>query len=172
MGVINKKEIDKDINSSSKKQAIIISPHTDDEILGCYEILKTANPIIIYTADIPPNRQEEALKLKESFDIKGQFFLKTIPTHFFTKNYTFYFPDPIYETHPLHRSMGVIGEQLGRSGLDVIFYSVNMIAPYIHEVENPNDKRDLLNKVYPSQKDLWRYENKYFLFEGYCKWIF
>jgi hypothetical protein len=47
-----------------------------------------------------------------------------------------------------------------------------MTAPYIKEVEKPEEKEELLNKVYPDQKDLWKYEKKYVLFEGYCKWIF
>ncbi len=156
-----------------EKQVIIIAPHTDDEIIGCYEVLNKLNPIIIYTdPNIPQSRKEEALKLKESVKIKGQFFLQSIPPHFFTQDFKFYFPDPIYENHPLHRSMGVVGEQMGRSGLDVCFYSVNMLAPYIHEVLNPDKKEDLLNKIYPSQKRLWEYDKKYVLFEGYCKWIF
>jgi hypothetical protein len=47
-----------------------------------------------------------------------------------------------------------------------------MNAPYIHEVNLPDDKKYLLDQVYPDQKDLWKYDYKYFLFEGYCKWVF
>ena len=88
------------------------------------------------------------------------------------KENTFYFPDPIFETHPCHRAHGAVGESFARGGFDVVFYTTNMTAPYVHEVKNPTLKDAKLSKCYPSQKDLWKYEKKYILFEGYCKWIF
>ncbi len=173
METINEIKNNKEIKSTPKKQIVIIAPHTDDEIIGCYEILKKTNPIIIYTdPNMPSYRKEESLKLKEKVKIKGQYFLQSIPSQFFTREFKFYFPDPVYENHPLHRSMGVVGEQMARSGLDVCFYSVNMLAPYIHETLNSDEKENLLNEIYSSQKELWKYDKKYVLFEGYCQWLF
>jgi len=173
---LSKEFIQKQIDNNKKQiienMTIIIAPHTDDEIIGCYDIIKNKKPIIIYAGDIDNDRRKESLKLKEHIDIGMQLFLNSIPQHFLNKNNIFYFPDPIYETHPKHRLWGNIGEQIARSGMNVIFYSTNMTAPYIHEIQKPNEKEELLNKVYPSQKDLWKYEKKYILFEGYCKWIF
>ncbi len=65
-----------------------------------------------------------------------------------------------------------MGEQLARNGFDVTFYNTLMNAPYIHECKNSDGKLALLNTVYPDQKSLWEYDHKYFLFEGYTKWIF
>jgi len=156
-----------------EKNTIIIAPHPDDEIIGCYEQLKEASQtIVIYSGDLDASRREEALKLKEHIDIKFQLFLMSLPQTFLNIQNTFYFPDPIYELHPAHRQWGTLGEQLARGGFDVVFYSTNMNAPYIHEVHHSDKKRDLLEKVYPNQKDLWKYDHKYFLFEGKCKWIF
>lgn len=167
-------------------ELIIIAPHPDDELIGCWEILKKKekSPIIIYTEEMNEIRKEETLSFKKHFTVKAQLFLKSIPPMFLKKENTFYFPDPIYETHPAHRTQGSIGESLARSGLDVIFYSTNMLAPYIHEITIPlkevfaqknrtiNPKEEILNTIYPSQKDLWKHEKKYILFEGRCKWIF
>ena len=167
-------------------ELIIIAPHPDDELIGCWEVLKKEekSPIIIYTEDVNDKRREETLELKKHYTIKAQFFLKSIPPNLLQPENTFYFPDPIYETHPAHRVQGSVGESLARSGLDVIFYSTNMTAPYIHEIKIPlkelfaqkntylNPKEEILNEVYPSQKDLWKHEKKYILFEGRCKWIF
>lgn len=160
-------------------EVIIVAPHGDDEIIGCHAILTHESnkengirPIILYTEEPTPERQEEILKLKEHVDIKAQLFLKSIPQQYFNPETLFYFPDPIYEIHPAHRVQGAIGENIGRSGLNVIFYTTNMNAPYIHETRLAKEKRELLETVYPSQKELWAFDHKYFLFEGYVKWLF
>ena len=153
---------------------IIVAPHPDDECIGCFEILtdsKNYSKIIIVYTNFDESRMKESLNLKTYTRVKHQFFNRSIPPNLLDKENTFYFPDPIYETHPAHRLQGSIGEQLLRSGFDVIFYSVNMQAPYCHEVSDPSKKETLLNNVYPSQIDLWKYDKKYILFEGRCKWI-
>lgn len=153
---------------------VIIAPHPDDEIIGCFKILnEKKNIVIIYHPDVEQKRREEALKLKEKISsVNVQLFNSNIPTSMLNKESSFYFPDPIYEIHPRHRELGMIGESIARSGLDVTFYSTIMNAPYIYEVGISNSKENLLNEVYPSQSDMWKYEKKYILFEGFCKWIF
>lgn len=151
---------------------IIIAPHPDDEVIGAYEILMKDNPIIIYDADNDSERKKEALQLKNHANIKGQFFHKDIPSPFLNGDPVVYAPDPFFEVNPWHRKWGFIAEQLARKGLNVIFYSTIMNAPYIHETKNPDDKETLLNLVYSSQKKLWEYEKKYVIYEGYNKWIF
>ena len=153
-------------------ETVIIAPHPDDEIIGCYQVLVKEKPIIIYDGGTDPQRRDETKKLREYTDIKVQLFQKSIPPNFLNVQTKFFFPDPIYETHPLHRQWGSIGEEIARRGLNVIFYTTNMTAPYIHETENMAAKEALLNTVYPSQADLWKYEKKYVLFEGYCQWYF
>lgn len=150
---------------------IIVAPHPDDEIIGCFGKL-TENCIIIYDGETGAQRREEILNLREFYPSCKQLFQKTIPPSFLNRLNMILIPDPIYETHPLHRRWGALGEKLVRDGQNVIFYNTTMTAPYIHEVEDSEKKLYLLNDVYPSQSDLWRYEKKYILFEGYCKWIF
>ena len=155
---------------------VIIAPHTDDEIIGCYEILTNPDikPIIIYTTDIEEERKKECMKLKDEIEIKAQYFLFNIPSNLLNplSNNIFYFPHPIYETHPEHRYHGMIGESMARNGFDVVFYITEMNAPFKSECPRPNAKLELLNKIYPSQKELWKYEHKYFLFSGYDQWKF
>jgi hypothetical protein len=157
----------------SDREIVIVAPHPDDEIIGCYELLaKDVNPIIIYSGETLPKRREEAVQLRKHAKIKHQMFQQSVPSTFINDNTTIYIPDPIYEIHPEHRRWGQLGESLARNGIDVIFYSINMNAPYIHEIQNIDGKEALLNTVYGSQKSLWQYERKYLLFEGRCKWIF
>ena len=163
------------MENGKKAEVIIIAPHPDDEIIGCYSILtnKDLSPIIIYTENISNERREEALKLKDFIpNIKVQLFQKTIPGHLLNPNNTYYFPDPTYEFHPAHRMSGAIGETFLREmKYNIIFYNVNMQAPYIFEVKNKDEKKKLLDDVYSSQSDLWKNDAKYYLFEGYCKWL-
>jgi hypothetical protein len=158
---------------NKKMEVIIIAPHFDDELIGCYEILTNPiiKPIIIYMQD-DIERKQEALSLKKYLDnIQVQLFQKSIPTMFLNPSNILYFPDHSYEIHPEHRKWGAVGEDYLRQGLNIHFYSTNMNAPYIHEVKEFKQKRHLLEKVYPGQKNLWKYDHKYFLFEGRCKWI-
>ena len=149
---------------------VIVAPHPDDEVIGCYEILKNKDRkvAIFYIEESSKLRNDEALKLKEHFEsIKLQFFCPSIPTSFLNPDNIFYFPDPIFEKHFAHRTIGIYGENLLRhSNLNVQFYSTNMEAPYIHEVSNPEEKERILDLVYPSQKLLWSVDKKYILFEG------
>jgi len=162
--------------SENNRNVVIIAPHPDDEIIGVYEILLDSknNITIIYGSETPQNRREEAITLRDQIvNVNMQLFQTTIPHPFLQKTSRFYFPDPYFEVHPDHRLWGIVGEQLARQGYDVIFYSVNMNTPYIHRLgDKAEEKEKLLNKIYPSQKGLWKYEKKYILFEGRCKWIF
>lgn len=160
---------------SEKRNTVIVAPHVDDECIGCYGIISDESKLvhIVYGESPGMIRKDEALALKsELINIKSQHFsCHSIPPVFLNPKTTFYFPDPYFEIHPLHRQWGAIGESLLRNGLDVIFYSVIMNAPYIFEVKNWFKKREMLDKIYPSQSDLWKSDAKYYLFEGRTKWM-
>ena len=153
---------------------LVFAPHPDDEVIGCFEILMDENikPLIIYTANVDNERRLETKNLIEHTKIKGQLFLNSIPPKFLHPSNVFYFPHPIYETHPEHRRQGITGEQLARGGYDVTFYSTEMNAPFKFECKEAEKKRQLLDACYGSQSDLWKYEHKYFLWSGYDKWVF
>ncbi|GIU69119.1 MAG: hypothetical protein KatS3mg002_0355 [Candidatus Woesearchaeota archaeon] len=152
---------------------VIISPHGDDEIIGCFEILKNLNNEIeiVYGEDC----EESKYVCYDLPNIK-KYYLElydyTLPPHLLNPSYTFYFPDPFTEKHHDHILWGHYGEKLLRiHNYNVIFYSINMEARYVHKVSNPQEKESWLNKYYKSKSSLWKMDHKYFLFEGYCKWI-
>jgi hypothetical protein len=160
---------------------VIIAPHPDDELIGTFEVLQSLDKdsicMIFYTSKVTEERRKETLNLKKEFSNinLGQYFsydtlIQVLESDVHDK-FTYYFPDPTYEIHPHHRQMGNLGENYLRKGYEVIFYTTNMNAPYIHEVENPDLKKSLLDKIYPSQKSLWETERKYILFEGRVQWL-
>lgn len=159
--------------SEEQLKNVIVSCHPDDEIIGCFEVIDNPEnkPILLYMGNPPQERREEALNLKKELGIQITMFCNAVPPVFLNPSHILYFPDPIYETHPFHRMWGAQGENYLRQGLNVVFYNTNMTAPYIHEVKKIKEKETLLDLIYPSQKDLWKYEKKYIIFEGRYKWL-
>jgi len=157
------------------KIQIIISPHCDDEAIGAYSILSNPNNkcIIIYSDfDMTSERQNEMVNVKKRFEnVAAYMKAREVPTQFLTDEYSLHFPDPQYETHPHHKVIGHKGYELFQKGHPVNFYSVNMLAPYIYNVSNPLEKKKALDELYPSQKDLWANDAKYYLFEGHTSYI-
>jgi hypothetical protein len=147
------------------RKYVIVAPHADDEIIGCYSFL--AAGLVDSVMFQARAAMEEAIPSSEHFG----FNIKSIEDFKDDRTKIFLFPDPTYETHPDHRELGSIGEGFLRGGEAVIFYNTNMLAPYIHEVSLAAFKRKCLDTLYPNKKDLWTYEHKYFLFEGYTRWL-
>ena len=155
--------------SRLKREVIIVAPHPDDEIIGNFELLTNPDisPIIIYTEDVPNDRRQESMNLKKFVpNVKVQLFANHIPENLLNPKTPLYFPDFVNEFHPDHVKIGNRGLELFHKGLNVIFYSIQMNTKYIHTVKDFKGKRHLLEKVYPSQKDMWKFDHKYFLFEG------
>jgi hypothetical protein len=159
------------------RNVIIVAPHADDEVIGCFSVLHRKKPNTKITLLYPDGRSVgESFPVCAKFGIESFSFdgsitalLEHIKT---TENPIVYFPDPTYELHPLHKSLGNIGAILFQQGDRVIFYSTNMNAPYIYELnETDRDaKLELLNEAYFQKHSLWEYDHRYFLFEGYNEW--
>lgn len=155
---------------------LIVAPHGDDEIIGCFELIEKLNTErkevrVLYPEDrTPPTWTANPLCIVPLIgkSLCGSYLDETVQKNM---GILYVFPDPVYETHPTHRKYGALGENLLRKGLDVMFYSVNMQAPYIREVKNPGRKKEMLNLYYSDKSDLWEYDHKYFLFEGQCQWV-
>lgn len=159
---------------------IVLAPHPDDELIGCYEIVsdRYKDVLVWYCelVDTPLRKDHSTLLLNKSLVREQQFLNSSIDRMFsllseIKGEKMLLAPDPYFETHPDHRKWGAAAEEYLRMGNDVMFYSTNMQAPYIHKVKRPAEKKELLDFVYPEQSSMWRYDHRYFLFEGRCKWI-
>lgn len=145
---------------------IIIAPHPDDELIGCFQVI--ADGIIskvVYVADAIPLREKEAIILCDSFGIESEFLRGDIKKLLNLEiGHTYYIPSP-NDDHKLHKLVfGLIDHYTTQ----IAVYSVSMNDWFVREVRNPNVKKQALDRFYPSQKALWKYEHKYFLFEGYA----
>lgn len=148
---------------------IILAPHADDEIIGCYELLvahqKDIKTILFGTEEAIQEAEISALRFL--FD-RGH--IDYLPTIIHNKD-ILVCPDPMTEIHPLHRQFGFVGERWAREGHNTIFYSTNMNVPYLHEVKYSGRKQEALEMCYQQKQSLWQFDHKYFLFEAYTEWI-
>lgn len=149
----------------------IFAPHGDDEIIGCHDVLLSKAVTHVFFST-----KEQAISARKSAVHFGylnlEYAASKLMNYIETEKPTMlFFPDPNYEIHPEHKRMGNIGMDLVSYGVPVIFYTTNMNAPYIYESKYPQLKQVVLNKVYSEKSDLWEYDHKYFLFEGYTQYL-
>lgn len=157
-----------------KKVNIIMAPHADDELIGCFTLLDQGTVHMVLVAGEKVRKEMYACADHYNFQIKlvDERNVYNFAVYARELGGNIYFPDPIYEWHPEHRFWGTQGEKVMRGGQDnVCFYSVQMAAPYIRESLDPDKKRQKLDVLYMQKKDLWKYDHKYFLFEGQYKWL-
>jgi hypothetical protein len=147
----------------------VIAPHPDDEIIGCFTVLKNVESVFFLDGE---ERKEEAVSSSEAFNFKF-LFIKFEEINSFLKGKIFA-PDPFTETHPLHKIVGmeVFKEWMNKQNFELYFYTTNMNTFYTRELNQSrkDEKEKLLKQIYVSQRDLWR-DKKYFLFEGRIKMV-
>ena len=156
-------------------EVAIWAPHPDDEIIGCFGVLSR---IANYPEQRPPT-----VYFATGFDEIGPllsserfgFLFEPLPAPVSSVNwYTVYAPDPAVDHHPLHQQLGHRAQHLFRIGRinRLIHYTTTMSsAPYIFETKDPEAKRAALDACYPYKSDLWKYDHRYFLFEGNIEWL-
>lgn len=132
---------------------VILAPHLDDEILGCYSILDQACQIIYFTYDY----REDGIS---SYRDRAKY-CKDIDFDFdiLHDGDTIYIPSK-FDYHPLHRKVRRFGLSLPGKKM---FYSVEMNTPWLEEEEDVSGKRALFEKMYPYED---MKSDKYFLFKS------
>jgi LmbE family N-acetylglucosaminyl deacetylase len=146
----------------------IWAPHPDDEIIGCYSVLvsKLRGEVTVFFGELDEG-------VARSVNLFG-----FVPMSYPSDNRDYfkydivYAPDPSTDFHPRHQALGHSAQLLFRLGgiKRLIHYTTSMQAPYIFEVKDPEGKRNALSGCYPEKSDLWRYDHRYWLFEGYNEW--
>ena len=147
---------------------IIIAPHADDELIGCYSLIKRKLIHSVWYIDSPPARFEYAKKAGEELGFfTSEVDFRDLHTALWGSNNTlttFLVPD-IADNHLLHKAVNCIGRL---SGAKLGYYTTDMNTGYVRELseDDKREKREVLNRFYPDQSSLWERDWKYFLFEG------
>lgn len=158
---------------------IIVAPHPDDEMIGCWSVLGSREPTsVFYISPIFKSRRKEALNVKAGGLVKDVTFiaLHRLLSHIYkvaAENDRIFAPDFHWELHPLHKEVGsMVHAFCYCEGLRFFSYSTNMNVPYLRELDwlEQRSKQEQLNVYYASQKDLWAFDARYYLFEGICEW--
>jgi hypothetical protein len=137
---------------------IVLAPHPDDEIIGCYSVWDQIDLVLYvqqdYRAKQLSSRPDAMRPMYRSITLAE---IEGIVT-----TGTLYIPSQ-YDYHPLHRE--VRARAIGLS-CKKMFYSVEMNVPWLEEEENPKKKRSLFERMYPEEVDTISKSDKYFLFKS------
>lgn len=148
---------------------IIIAPHPDDEIIGCYSLIKKRLVNKVIYIDPGPRRFERAIVAGRElgFSVCSLSFKNLCNVSLgkeFDPECTYLVPD-VTDRHPLHQAINCIARQsICRLG----YYTTDMVSSFVRELSivEKERKKLMLDKYYPDQSSLWKSNYKYFLFEG------
>lgn len=146
---------------------VIIAPHPDDELIGCHSlIVKGDISKVIYVDRVPIERMEEAKDVCSHFNMTWCFLDRAVERLFTLDPLDTYYIPSVLDNSPLHRLVfGIMKHTFS----NIVVYSTYMNDWFIRPVALPLVKRGCLDSFYPSQKDMWAFEHKYFLYEGMVK---
>ncbi|MEO6303592.1 MAG: hypothetical protein ABIP51_10495 [Bacteroidia bacterium] len=145
---------------------IVLAPHLDDEVIGCFSIWDKIDTVVYYTKDYRiiglrnrletfEDNNENGFHIPE-FEFSGNFDFSSI-----TEKDTIYIPSK-FDFHPLHKVVRNFGLGLPAKKM---FYSVEMNVPWLEEEDDSDLKLELLKKLYPKE-DLFLTNAKYYLFKS------
>jgi hypothetical protein len=150
----------------------ILSPHIDDEVIGCYRLLAAGQiESVCYFQELTEERVKEGKACAKRFGFRANFFTASMPLHEVLKvladlylNHTIIVPH-IADQHPHHKQVNKGAN--GLKGVQLKFYSVDMnVECDVLDEETRKAKRNALYELFPSQQPLFNQDSKYFLFES------
>ena len=149
-----------------EKKYIIIAPHPDDALIGCMSLFEKGLVKKVVYIENNPERMKQARRFCKDMKAKCEILLGTEEIYelIVDSNDIILLPS-LQDNHPLHKTVSRIGFDMF---IKVGFYSIDMNTEYtrVLPLHLQKLKQGLLDKYYPSQKSLWEYNWKYFLFEG------
>lgn len=141
-------------------KTLIVAPHADDEILGCFSVMldKAHDRTVLLLDEIDRMRLAEAWSSCKTLGAK---LVLSPPENIATTFEAVYVPCR-QDTHPAHREANMRFREAATH-----FYSTEMGegAEYLGP-SRAASKKFHLDKYYPSQRSLWAKNDKLWMFEG------
>lgn len=138
---------------------VIFAPHLDDEIIGCFSVLKRDDLVLYFHDDYRANnlnRKGYAWTYGHlSCDVDQQPTLRA--------DDILYIPSR-YDYHPLHQQVNRFAAAIKHPHKR--WYSVEMNTPWLEEEARPADKLLLFSQMYPGEVATITKSDKYFLFKS------
>jgi hypothetical protein len=142
-----------------ERKYVILAPHVDDEVIGCYSLLQRGLVTdVYYFFDLTPERQKEAQKCAELFSFNPHFdgSVGKIPAD------RIVMVPNVHDNHTQHREIFYLAQKIQN---EKRYYSVDMNnSPDVLNRAMAANKKDVLSMLFPSQSKLLE-DEKYHLFE-------
>jgi hypothetical protein len=153
---------------STDKNIVIFAPHVDDELIGCFELLKAGRvDTVVYFDEWQNWRKTEAEDAAKYFGFKPHFASLTegLPLGLILDQHVLVLPH-IKDSHWLHKKVNVFGKtQYPRHRKQ--YYSVDMnVSLRTLDESSMLRKKDLLFELYPSQAAYFTNNQQSYLFES------
>lgn len=145
-----------------KKKYVILAPHVDDEVIGCFRLLEAGEVhSVVYINELSDERTLEALLCADYFDFIPYFGLDKYQEAQGVETITL--APNIADNHRDHKAANLFAKRMSSQPK---YYSIDMNTRVdTLPCSVSKRKREALNGFFPSQRPLFENE-KYFLFES------
>lgn len=146
---------------------VIIAPHPDDEIIGCFTLMEKydVGKVIFCSFE---NREVEARSSADAFGFEPVFIDDLDLLIAIVNNGDEVYIPSRHDHHPFHKQVNAASYRITKD-IQRIFYTVskNVKGMIILDSVSVFEKKKQLDILYPSQKHLWESDQKYLIFEKY-----